>query len=160
MPATTSELAEAAAAITTAVSALSTVPTGATLDEYAAAHQALNLARRDLGDVMDRITTLAAAIPHADRTVVDGVGVVEFSRTTGRTTWDDQQVMAALWDAATVDTSTGEVADTPDPARLVQLFTAAARPAWRVTALRKVAPGLDLDEARYTLPGRLTMRVT
>lgn len=146
------------------VAAASTgTPQGASLGAYASMYAAIDNARRDLAQLADQVTASAAATHHDKRTVVEGVGVVEFHYKSTKTVWDHQVVQAAIWDAACVNTDTGEVTDQPAPARLLHLLTDSfgmtASTGWKVTALRANVPDLDMDEARVTTPGALAMRI-
>lgn len=136
---------------------------GVSLGVYAALHQTIENARAELARLDDQVTASAAALPHEKRTVVGGIGVVEFHYKSNRTRWDHDVVLAAIWEASCLDTATGEVSERPDPARLLSVLTGSfgltASTGWKVTELRQNVPDLDLDEARTISPGPLAMRI-
>lgn len=156
------EVREACAALEHAVDMICHLPTGdgeVSLAAYAAAHKTITESRSSLAKALDGIVAAAADLPHDQRTLIDGVGVVEFHYRSNRTNWDDQAVLAAVWDEACADPATGEVTDRADPQRLLSLLTDAASLSWRVTKLREQVPDLDIDEARTIKRGPLAMRV-
>lgn len=94
--------------------------------------------------------------PHGTALEVEGVGVVEISRSQDRKEWDHRATATAVLDAHLSRSETGEA---PGPWEVLDwLMDAAGLNYWRVRQLRAlgVDPGVFCSE----VPGKPTVRIT
>lgn len=135
------------------------IPRGPSVSFAQAAHSfaAIEDASKALGRVMALLSRIANELPHDDKTVIDGLGVVEVARSSS-VKFDEPLVMALLKQHAAVDPLTGEVAEAPDPVRLLDLVLRASSRSWRITDLRNIV-GDAANKARDVSYGPPKLKV-
>lgn len=115
---------------------------------------------RVMRDITGRIEQATVrAMPHR-KMVIEGVGHLEKAAETTRRAWDSPLLAGAVLKAAVTQwvQETGEVVGDDVANMVLEAFMKAARPEWRVTALRDM--GIDADNYCEVSYGEQKVRVT
>jgi hypothetical protein len=115
---------------------------------------------RVMRDITGRIEQATVrAMPHR-KAVIEGVGHLEKSAETTRRAWDSPLLAGAVLQSAvnTWKEETGEVVSSDVANMVLDAFMKAARPEWRVTALRDM--GINADNYCEVSYGEQKVRVT
>lgn len=131
---------------------------GVSFETAARTHQAVAAVIKQLGQAQNLLTRAAEQLPHEKVTVVEGLGVVEFTRSASYK-FNDAEIIRSLTQQSAVNTFTGEITSTPNYEEVLKQVVSCSRRDWRIQDLRRVL-GEGADTLRETTFGATRMKIT